>query len=161
MMPIRAFVVALVVSAVVAGRWPDALAAPAAVDVGELVFSDAVNERGEPIGRKVDFPSGTEAVWASFEYRDYGAGARVSHVVRANGMDFRFGDLACCPGRDGRFAFPIRRDGGQALGGAAYAVFIYDGDREIGRGGFGIQGTGGFEDNENLSNDRGNDNEDD
>ncbi len=137
-----------------------ALAAPAATEAGELAFSDAVNDRGEPVGQRTDFPSGVDRVWVSFEYRDHTPGARLKYIARAGGEDFRFGDLDCCGGSQGRHAFPVERRGGGNLGGAAYEVLIFDGDREIARGGFGVQGTQGFDENENSGNEGGgNDND--
>ena len=124
-----------------------AVAAPAATDVPSIEFSEAVDDQAEPINPRVEFDSSTDRVWASFAYYNHDGG-RVSYIVRANGEDYRWGDLRCCDAREGRFAFSIERRSGHDLGGASYEVLLYVGDSEVARGGFGIRGRGGF-DNDN------------
>ncbi len=125
------------------------LASPAATDIGEIAFSEDVNDKAEPRGQATEFDSGVTRVWASFEYRNHERDEKLSYILRANGEDFLFDDLPCCGSRDGRFAFPLERSNGRPLGGAAYELFIYQGDRELGRAGFGVKGTRGFDENEN------------
>jgi hypothetical protein len=140
------------------GMAPAALAAPAAIEVGELSFSESVDDRARPRDPKIEFDSTSDDVWVSFDYRN-NSGSNVSYLARANGEDWAWGDLDCCEGSQGRYAFPLRRRSGKDLGGAAYEVFIYDGDTEKARGGFGVHGTKGFDsDGQGNSNNNGNDN---
>jgi hypothetical protein len=74
----------------------------------------------------------------------------MSYLVRANGEDWRWGDLDCCEGATGQFAFPLERDSGKDLGGAAYDAYVYANNAEVAHGGFGVKGRGGFDhDNDN------------
>jgi hypothetical protein len=135
-----------------------ALAAPAAIDVGELLFSESVDDRARPHDPKIEFDTTTDDVWVSFDYHN-NSGSSVSYLARANGEDWAWGDLDCCEGSQGRDAVPLLRRSGKDLGGAAYEVFIYDGDTEKARGGFGVHGTKGFDsDGQGNSNNNGNDN---
>ncbi len=137
------------------GAWTvrPAAAAPAATDLTALAFSEAVNDRKEPIGQRTEFGD-PDQVWVSFGYSNHDPNVKVSYLVRANGEDFRWGDLDCCGGRQGRYAFPIERRGGRELGGAAYEVRIYMGDAEVAVGGFGVRGREGFDsDNQDSGND--------
>ena len=137
------------------GTWAvrSAAAAPAATDLTELAFSEAVNDRNEPIEQRTEFDY-PDQVWVSFGYSNHDPNARVSYLVRANGEDFRWGDLDCCGGRQGRYAFPIERRSGRELGGAAYEVRIYVGDVEVAQGGYGVRGREGFDsDNQDSGND--------
>lgn len=143
------------------GPRADIVAAPAAVDISGLTFSEAVNDRAEPINPLVEFRSGIDRVWVSFDYRNNDPGTRLTFVAQANGMDFRDGVLECCANRDGRFAFALQRRRGD-LGGAAYEVIIYSGNSELTRGGFGVRGVERF-DNDNRrddDNDNGGDDND-
>ena len=130
-----------------------AAAAPAATDLTELAFSESVNDRAEPIDQRTEFGDPLQ-VWVSFGYANHDPNVRVSYLVRANGEDFRWGDLDCCGGRDGRFAFPIERGNGGELPGAVYDVRIFMGDAEVASGGFGVRGREGFDsDNQDSGND--------
>jgi hypothetical protein len=126
---------------------PSALAA----EVGGLSFSESVNEQARPINPKVDFPSTTMRIWISFNYYEFKSGNRVKYVIRANGAEWQTGDVACCVGEEGRFAFPIERERDREFGGAGYEVVILIGNVEASRGNFVVQGTGGF-DNDNACN---------
>ena len=159
-MAVRGMVVALLLGGAALAVSGESLAAPAGATIGELVFSEEVTERAEPVNPRIDFGSDTERVWVSFEYRDVEPGASVSYLVRANDRDFRFGRLQCCGGRNGRFAFAIEGQRRGDLGGAAYEVFIYFDDVEVGRGCFGIHGTQSF-DNDNGDDDGDVDNDND
>jgi hypothetical protein len=136
-------------------RPPSAIAAPALVGLGDLTFSADVDGDGSPVESQTEFNSSTERVWTTFDYRDYG-GEAMSYLVRANGEDWTWGDLDCCEAARGRFAFPIERRSGRDLGGAAYDVFVYASNAEVGQGGFGVRGTRGFDDD-----DDGDDNDND
>jgi hypothetical protein len=135
-----------------------ASAAPARMGVDGLAFSADVDGQANPIDGGIEFSSSTERVWTSFAYRDYG-GESMTYLVRANGDDWHWGDLDCCEGQNGRFAFPIERRSGNDLGGAAYDVLVYANGAEVARAGFGVRGTRGFDsDGSDNGNGNGNDN---
>lgn len=134
---------------------PTASAAPAETTAGPLEFSTSVTSDARPVDPRVEFPSGTNTVWASFDYRDHDPSARVSYLVRANGEDYRYGKLDCCSSRQGRIAFPIERRNGGDLPGAAYDVRVYVNDAEIAQGSFGVRGRQGLD---NDGQDEDNDN---
>lgn len=129
------------------GRTAVAAAAPAAVIVSDLAFSEKVDGDARPKDADVEFNKKTERVWVSFAFREY-SGEHLSYVARANGEDWKWGDLDCCTGSSGRIAFPLERRSDKDLGGAAYDVRIYAGDVEVAQGGFGVKGRKGF-DNDN------------
>lgn len=121
----------------------------AAAEIGGLSFSEAVTEMARPVNPRVDFPDSTMRIWISFNYYDFKPGNRVRYVIRANGDEWQTGDVACCVGEEGRYAFPIERERDRAFGGAGYEVVILIGNVEASRGTFVVQGTGGF-DNDNA-----------
>src|SRR4051812_16114690 len=63
------------------------LAAPAAMDISDLAFSEDVDDEGRPHDPKVEFDSSTEDVWVSFQFREF-HGGQVSFLARANGEDW-------------------------------------------------------------------------
>ena len=145
-------VVALGLSATLMGHRSSsgvALAAPAGIQVSEIAFSPAVDKLGNPVNPGIQYPSGTQTVWASFDFDMFSNGERVEYLLQANGRDFQWGALDCCGGPVGRYAFPISRPSGRLLGGAAYKLTLYANDRAVAEGGFGINGTGGFDANDN------------
>ena len=142
---------AIALLAILAVLTTPALAAPARMGLDGLTFSADVDGQANPVDTRIEYDSSTERVWTSFAYRDYG-GEAMSYLIRANGDDWRWGDLDCCEGSNGRFAFPIERRSGD-LGGAAYDVFVYASNAEVGHGGFGVRGTQGFDDNDGDDND--------
>jgi hypothetical protein len=134
-------------------RPPTAAAAPADSWSNGIQFSTRVSSDAQPVNPRVEFGSGTDTVWASFELHDHDPRARVSYLVRANGEDYKFGKLDCCDSSNGRFAFPItKRSGGGDLPGASYDVRVYVNDAEVAQGGFGVNGRGGL-DNDGQQND--------
>ena len=118
----------------------------AAISAGALTFSRGLNEAGEQLLPEVEFPGAIITVWAAFDYSGYTNGTRLNALVRANRKDFRSFDLVCCPGESGRLSFAIERESGRPLGGAAWEVVVYSGETELTRGGFGVRGTRGFDD---------------
>jgi hypothetical protein len=125
-----------------------AAGAPVSMSIGSLEFSERVDDDARPDDPTIEFDKNTDRVWVSFDFNDY-HGEQLSFIVRANGSDWKFGDLDCCEGGSrGRFAFPIERRSGKALGGAAYEVRIYAGDAELAVGGFGVKGTKAFDDDD-------------
>jgi len=123
-------------------------------EVGGLSFSESVDDGARPIDPAVDFSGSTLRLWISFNYYDYDYRTRppVRYLIRANGDDWRRGDLTCCEGAQGRYAFPVERERDRPFGGAGYEVLIYVGGAEASRGSFVVRGTGGF-DNDNNAND--------
>jgi hypothetical protein len=144
------------------GVWAGAPAggAPAGMGTNSLTFATDVDDRANAVRPQTEFSSHTERVWATFAYRDY-SGESMSYLVRANGEDWRWGDLDCCEGQGGQFAFPIERRSNNDLGGAAYDVFIYANNAEVGHAGFGVRGTQGFDDNDGDDNGNSNGNDND
>jgi hypothetical protein len=138
--------VALTASPATAGA-PTASAAMA-VTAGPLSFSRGLTEAGEQTLPETDFPTNIVTVWATFDFEGYTSATHLNAVVRANRRDFKTIDLACCPSASGSVSFPIARDSGRVLGGAAWEVIVYVGDTEVTRGGFGVRGTRGFEDDD-------------
>ena len=103
-------------------------------EIGGLSFSDSVDERARPIGADVDFSPETLRLWVSFNYYDFKPGSRVHYVVKAHGETLMTGDLACCDGPNGRYAFPLEYERDRAFGGAAYEVIIVVAKTEASRG---------------------------
>lgn len=133
-----------------------ASAAPAAASSGGIEFSTSVNANARAANPRVEFSGGTHTVWASFQLRDHDRGAKVSYLVRANGEDYRYGDLDCCKAGNGWYAFPIQKRNGGELPGAAYDVRVYVNNVEVAHGGFGVTGRGGL-DNDGQDYDNDND----
>lgn len=155
-------------------------AAPAAQSdfrISQIRFATEVGAELLPINPRIEFPSETDAVWAVFEYVNYTSGT-LTYLVRANDQDYAWGKVPnCCPFSERRVGFKIERKGEigaapqtpgilSALGvlpapanlpGAAYDVFVYLNDVEVGSGGFGIKGVQGS-DNGNDNADRGDQN---
>ena len=119
-----------------------------AVTAGTVSFSRGLTEVGQQTLPEIDFPTNIVTVWAAFDYEGYTSGTRLNALVPANGRDFKTIDLTCCPSASGSFSFPIARDSGRVLGGAAWEVIVFAGDTEVTRGGFGVRGTRGFEDDD-------------
>lgn len=133
-----------------------AAAAPANTYTNGIQFSTGVGSDARPNNPKTEFDGSTHSVWASFEFFDHTPGAKLTYLVRANGEDYKWGDLDCCSSSSGRFAFPItKKNGNGDLPGAAYEVRIFTNNAEIAVGGFGVNGRGGL-DNDGGGN--GNDN---
>jgi hypothetical protein len=132
--------------------------APAATSTNGLQFSSSIDSEARPINPRVEFGSGTHDVWVSFNYRDHDPNADLSYLVRANGEDYKFGKLNCCPTKSGRYAFALTSRGGGDLPGASYDVRIYANGAEIAHGGFGVNGRGGLDNDGQGDNGNGNDN---
>ena len=146
-------IVALLTLAAALTASPATAGAPAAavakaVTAGTLSFSRGPTEAGQQTLPESDFPTNIVTAWAAFDYEGYTSGTRLNALVRANGRDFKTIDLACCPSSGGNLSFPIARDSGRVLGGAAWEVIVFAGDTEVTRGGFGVRGTRGFEDDD-------------
>ena len=132
------------------------VAGPAATTMSGLTFSRSMDSNGNPGGVDVEFGGGNRNIWVSFDYRDHDSNAKVTYLVRANGEDYKWGRIDCCPNNSGHASFEIthRNGGGKDLPGAAYDVRIYVNDAEVAQGGFGIKGRGGLDhDNQGKGND--------
>jgi hypothetical protein len=124
-------------------RQPQAVEASPANQAASISFADHEDGSGETI----EFRRGEGAVWAFVEYPGGGSGSKLSYIMRLNGWDYKWGDLKC--GSDcGSFAFRLTSKDNGGIPGGAYQVLIYDGDTEIARGGFGVKGGKGS-DNDN------------
>ncbi len=138
-----------------------ASAAPASTTVDGLDFSHGITSDAQPVNPDIEYHSGENKVWVSFNFRDHNPNTKVSYLVRADGEDYRWGDLDCCSSSSGRFAFPIERKNGGALAGAAYDVRVYVSDVEVAHGGFGVKGKQGLDNGDPCHNggkNHGNDN---
>lgn len=152
--------VGLLSAAIVAGGAGPVKTASAAPQVGPLKFGEGMNASFQLTNEAIYFPGDNNGVFVSFEFRDLPAGSKLSRIVRLNGEDYNwdsdvFGHMNCCPaGGSGRYGFLVtKRQGDRGdLPGGAYEVLIYNNGQEIARGGFGIRGEGGS-DNDNNDND--------
>ena len=162
------------------GMGTSAVQAAPAADVGNfrlgaIRFATEVQNEFTPVNPRIEFSSGTD-VWVVTEYTGYTGGV-LSFLVRANGMDYAWGRVPnCCTFSEHRIGFLLDHRGHYradspsvaqpgivsalgvvaapaALPGAAYDVFIYLNDEEVGSAGFGIRGK------EGLDNDNHNDND--
>jgi hypothetical protein len=124
-------------------------ASPAYANVA-VSFAADVTKDGEALGEGIELSSNEHVVWAVLSFDGLGPGTKLTDILRLNGWDYKWGDTGCCKGiSSGTVAFPLsRRDGGGTIPGGAYALYIYDGDTEVARGGFGVRGGKGS-DNDN------------
>jgi hypothetical protein len=119
-----------------------AQASPATQDA-TLYFANHVSSSGEIIGEAVEFSRGADNIWAIMDASGF-AGSKLTYRLTLNGDDYRWGSLGCC--RDGggsSVAFRLHN-----LPGGAYIMYVYNGDTEIARAGFGVRGGRGS-DNDN------------
>lgn len=140
-------------------------AAPASTTIDGLNFSHGITSDAQPVDPDIEFHSGVDQVWVSFNFRNHDPNTEVTYLARANGQDYRWGRLDCCSASSGRFAFPIERRNGGELAGAAYHVFVYVNGAQVAEGGFGVRGKQGLDNGnpcpnhgKNSGNDNCNDN---
>jgi len=126
------------------GRQPAPVveASPANQSVS-LFFSDQKDG-----GEQVEYNRGEGVVWAHLD--GVPTGANLSYILRLNGWDYKWGKLDCCKNGGGPVEFPVfNKDGkGKGIPGGSYELYVYDGDKELARGGFGVKGGKGS-DNDN------------
>ncbi|HEX3244164.1 MAG TPA: hypothetical protein VHX16_02040 [Chloroflexota bacterium] len=139
--------------------------------LGAIRFSTDVGETFIPKDPAVEFSSGTD-VWVTTEYTGY-TGGELTFLARANGEDYAWGKVPnCCQFPEHRIGFKLDHRGEYGvvsptfaqpgiltalsvlaapaeLPGAAYDVFIYLNNEEVGSAGFGIKGKQGL-DNDNT-----------
>jgi hypothetical protein len=120
-------------------------AAPASTYTDGIAVSHGITGDGQPVNEDYEYAKDTHSVWISFNYYDHDTRAKVTHLVRANGDDYKWGDLDCCKGNSGRFAFELDGKNGNDLAGAAYDVRIYVNGAEVANIGFGVKGKGGLD----------------
>jgi len=132
-------------------RTPQAAQASPFNQSATIVFADDVSKDGEVVGERVEFGRNKHVVWAVVD--GVAPGANLSYILRLNGSDYKWGDLNCCKNSGGQIAFPLARNGNRdkPIPGGAYTLLVYDGDKEIARGGFGVNGGKGS-DNDNDHN---------
>jgi len=118
-------------------------AAPAAQGGGSVHFADHEDGSGEDI----EFRRGEGAVWAFVDYSAGNSGSNLSYILRLNGDDYKWGKLRC-GSNCSSFSFRLSSKDNGSIPGGAYQVLVYDGDTEIARGGFGVKGGKGS-DNDN------------
>ncbi len=101
------------------------------------------------------FSRDTNIIWAVVDFNDFAPGTKLEYVLRLNGWDYKFGDFACCADlTQGRLAFPLYRrdDPGRDIPGGDYTLLIFDGDKLIGEGSFGVRGGRGSDNEDPKSN---------
>jgi hypothetical protein len=165
---IRRLLVGALIVAAVAGFAPTAreqalFAAPSELSVASITFAEGATADAAPINERVYFDRDNSGIWAFVDFADGGPGTQLTYVLRLNGEDFTFGTIECCGGRSsGRMAFELRSVGRDELPGGAYRLVIFEGDRELGQGGFGVRGGQGADNGNAPSNsDPEDDDEDD
>ena len=124
-------------------RQPEAVQASPANQSVSLFFSDQSGS-----GEQVEYNRGENVIWAHLD--GVPTGANLSYILRLNGDDYKWGKLDCCKNGGGSVEFPVfNKDGkGKGIPGGAYALYVYDGDKELAHGGFGVKGGKGS-DNDN------------
>jgi hypothetical protein len=140
--------------------YPSVEAAPSNA-VGLITFAAGTDANANPVGEAIEYRSGTEVVWAFFSFGNV-AGGEIDYILRLNGWDYTWGKTGCCQGvASGRAAIPLRSPGGDELPGGAYTLYLYEGDKEVGRGSFGIRGEGGADNGDPRPTENDNDGDDD
>src|SRR5215217_567473 len=129
-------------------RQPDAVQASPANQSGWVVFVDHSDDG--PDQAQVEFNRGEGVIWAVVD-TGAGPGANLSYILRLKGDDYKWGKIDTGKsGAPGQFSFALFNKDGKDKGipGGAYQLLVYDGDREVARGGFGVKGGKGS-DNDN------------
>jgi len=124
-------------------RPPEAAQASPAYQTISVTIVDHKNDGADQA--QVEFNKGEGKVWALLE--GVPAGANLSYILRLNGWDYKWGKLDCCKS-GGSTAFAVFSKDNGSIPGGAYQLLIYDGDKELGRTGFGVKGGKGS-DNDN------------
>ena len=130
-------------------RLPGSVLASPANQSASLSFAHDVTSSGEVVGEAIDFSRDKHTVWAILDYPYASPGANLSYILRLNGDDYSWGKLKCGSSCS-QVAIPLRNKdhSGKTIPGGAYLLLVYDGDTEIARGGFGVNGGKGS-DNDN------------
>ena len=135
---------------------PIAAASPAN-DITNIQFAYQVTPGAEIVlqAEQDYFSRDTHVVWAVVDFANLAPGTKLNYVLRLNGWDYKYGDFACC--RDltqGRLAYPLfrRDDPGRSIPGGEYTLLIFDGDKLVGQGAFGVRGGRGSDNEDPESN---------
>jgi len=124
-------------------RAPTAVEAAPANQSVSLTIVDHKNDGTDQA--QVEFNKGEGKVWALVN--GVPAGANLSYILRLNGDDYKWGKLDCCSG-GGSTEFSLSSKDNGDIPGGAYELYVYDGDKELARTGFGVKGGRGS-DNDN------------
>jgi hypothetical protein len=138
-------VIAAFASMSLVGRLPASVLASPANQTASLSFADHSDGSGE----QIDFRKGEGKVWALLDYPYGNSGSNLSFILRLNGDDYSWGKIKCGSSCSS-IAIPLENKDHSNAGipGGAYQMFVYDGDTEIARAGFGVKGGKGS-DNDN------------
>jgi len=130
------------------GRQPVAVQASPANQQGSVYFTDHSDDG--PENAQVGFGKNEGVVWAIIDTGGRGPGAHLSYILRLNGDDYKWGDIKTGSSTPGQFSLALSNKDSKSKGlpGGAYQLLVYDGDVEIARGGFGVNGGKGS-DNDN------------
>src|SRR5687767_3194202 len=120
--------------------------ASAAMMVGPLYITSAVDANGRGVDSRIEFYEDNDGFWVVVPYSDLPPGTVLTRVVRFGGTDFnwdsdQFGYLNCCPnGGTGSLSFRVLQYNGSAgeLPGGSYQVSIYANGTEVASIGAGI-----------------------
>jgi hypothetical protein len=160
---LRRLLVGAAIVAAVAGVAPVAqesatVAASPASQVTNIQFAYTVTPGAEIVYKAESdyFSRETHIVWAVMDFSGFAPGTKLTYLLRLNGWDYKYGDFACC--RDltsGRLAYPLfrRDDPGRTIPGGDYDLYVFDGDKLVGQGSFGVRGGRGSDNEDPESND--------
>ena len=160
---LRRLVVGAAIVAAVAGlapavqHQPVASASPAN-EITNVQFAYTVTPGAEIVFQAQNdyFSRDTHIVWAVVDFTNFAPGTKLNYVLRLNGWDYKHGDFACCGTlTQGRLAYPLYRrdDPGRTIPGGEYQLLIFDGDKLVGQGNFGVRGGRGSDNEDPESND--------
>jgi len=160
---LRRLLVGVAIVAAFAGLGPVAqnqstAAASPANDITNVQFAYQVTPGAEIVLQAAQdyFSRDTHIVWAVVDFTNLAPGTKLNYVLRLNGGDYRDGSFACCGQlTQGRLAYPLyrRNDVDRTIPGGAYTLLIFDGDKQIGQGSFGVRGGRGSDNGDPDSND--------
>ena len=159
---LRRLIVGAAIVAAVAGLAPAVQPQPVASaspanDVINVEFAYTVTP-GAEIVYKADsdyFSRDTNVIWAVVDFVNFAPGTKLNYILRLNGWDYKNGNFACCADlTQGRLAFPLYRrdDPGRDIPGGDYDLLIFDGDKLVGQGSFGVRGGRGSDNEDPESN---------
>lgn len=126
---------------------PVASASPANEIIG-VQFAYTVTPGAEIVFQAENnyFSRNSHIIWAVVDFTNFAPGTRLNYVLRLNGNDYKNGYMACCENlTQGRLAYPLyRRDNpDRTIPGGRYDLLIFDGDKLVGQGSFGVRGGSG------------------
>ena len=150
---LRRLIVGAAIVAAVAGLAPSVRQQPVASaspanQIINVEFAYTVTPGAEIVYKAESdyFSRDTNIIWAVVDFVNFAPGTKLTYVLRLNGWDYKYGDFACCANlTQGRLAFPLYRrdDPGDDIPGGDYDLLIFDGDKLVGQGSFGVRGGRG------------------